>query len=764
MADLATLQVKIDAAQAIRDTQRLGDALKQTAQQGPLLSAAMGKTEAEVRRFQQAEIAAYKEADRMAAAMKAQQAKADELSRSLKGLENQTQETTDGMRVLRTAIAAIVGSQIVRETVAMADGYKLVTARLGLVTSNSEELLRVQEKLFASAQRTRSSYEDVAGLYVRVARNMKELGRTEGQLLRFTELVNMQLQIAGATTQEAASGVMQLGQALSKGKLDGDEFRTVLEAMPTVADALTESLAGGVRAELFKLAEQGKITGRDIVDAILNMERETREKFVQMPKTVSQAYVTMRNDIMRAIAEIDVNVDGTSKLAKFLRDLGTAARFLSVVFQEFSVGDFDKTTGTFERSTLRFGERMGKFLTELEFAAAGIPTHADAVVAAMDKLFSKPETIELTDYVDSLAKLSELTALSQDETRSLLNADIAFSRALEAGNLSIQKRIELLERQGRVRTALATQEQRGMGGRGLLEAFTFAEKKAKEQGAEEDKWVDMVRKRLYDAWTAAEEQVAKEKAEAADRELAAQIERDQKAAMKLIEKDMEREKFNEQLADNFRENMQRALGDFFTEFVTKGKISMREMFDAIKQTGGQMAGQGISTLITGMMPRSMGPFGSVLAGLGLVGLGGLFGSRNRTPRISAEERLAQAQNRYASIELLRQQRAEEMRKFVEGRNGGRGGVIQSVGTVLQETTASRMIGELVAIRVATTRTADAVAGGGNGMSGAQVNVTVQGGMGGDLKQVGADVAAAVDRLLGTRVQALRLTSGAAVTT
>jgi hypothetical protein len=101
---------------------------------------------------------------------------------------------------------------------------------------------------------------------------------------------------------------------------------------------------------------------------------------------------------------------------------------------------------------------------------------------------------------------------------------------------------------------------------------------------------------------------------------------------------------------------------------------------------------------------------------------------------------------------------------VAGRNGGRGGVIQSVGQVLQETSASRMIGELVAIRVATTRTADAVAGGTlTGGAGTTVNVTVQGGAAGNLNGVAEQVADAVDRLLGTRVQGLRLTSGSAVT-
>jgi tape measure domain-containing protein len=738
MADLATLQVKVDAAQAIRDTQRLGDALKQTAQQGPLVSAAMGKTEAQIRKLQQAEVAAYKEADRMSAALKKQEQALKDVGRQMQNVETSTRQTTSAMGSLKTVFAAIVGSAALREIITLADSYKLINARLSLVTKSTEELERVQERLFASAQRTRSNYEDVAGLYVRVARNMKELGRSEGELLRFTELVNMQLQIAGATTQEAASGVMQLGQALSKGKLDGDEFRTVLEAMPTVADALTKSLAGGVRAELFKLAEQGKITGTDIVQALLNIERETREKFSQMPVTVGQAFVNMKNDVLRSIGEIDREMNATSKIATTLQGFGIIFRFVAAGYRDMSV-NFDSETGKFERSTARFGDATRSLLRDLRDMSEGLPLHGDVAAAAMAAIGRGTAGAAQAVAEAERQRQERFKAWQQEKARANEKAQWELEEINRA-----QKLLDLRLKA----SAAASGFSMGRAGAGIsgVQFPTFG-------GST-----------LGMATAAAQSPTIRFAAELQRRTMLYEIEKARKEGQARLAEALERQAMNSEIAENFRENMQRALGDFFAEFVTQGKVSMRQMFDAIKQTGGQMAGQGISSVITGMLPKSMGPFGSILAGLGLVGLGGLFGSRDRTPRMSAEEKIAQAQNRYASIELLRQQRADEMRKFVEGRNGGRGGVIQSVGTVLQETTASRMIGELVAIRVATTRTADAVAGGGNGMSGAQVNVTVQGGMGGDLKQVGADVAAAVDRLLGTRVQALRLTSGAAVTT
>lgn len=701
MADLATLQVRVDAQGAIRTTQQLGDALNKTAQQGPLVSAAMGKTEAQIRRLQMAEVAAYKEAERMANAMQ-------QLGRASENAGRSVDNSTSAMRTMQTVMTAIVGSQMLRGFVNLADSSKLIAARLSLVTESSTELKRVQDALFASAQRTATSYEDVAGLYVRVARNMDTLGKTENELLRFTELVSMQLQIAGATASEASTGVQQLGQALSKGKLDGDEFRTVLEAMPTVADALTKSLAGGVRAELFKLAEQGKITGSDIVDALLKIEMETREKFTKMPETVGKAFTQMKNDALRAIGDIDRELNASSKIADLLRGFGILARFGAALLPGGAGATGENAVGV----------RVRRVYTDLRREQLGLTEgHTNATSAAMARLFPAPKPPGLGTG-----------EVKKDE---------------------LQKALDKFEEDFRKINE---------------EAFRNRVDAMVEQAAAEEEWVRTVNERLLTAYRNAEEEAARLRAEAADFELTRQIERDHKVAMEKIKLDMEELDRNEQLAKNFRDNIQQSLGQFFTDFVQTGRVSIQSLFQGIGGIGANMAGQGLSRLITGMLPKTMGPFGSILAGLGLSGLGSLFG-RNRGPAgPTAEEKLAQAQGRYASIELLRQQRADEMRQFIEGRSGAASrGVVQSIGTVLQETTASRMIGELVAIRVATRQTADAVRGtGGTAGTGTVVNVTVQGGAMATGQEIGEKVAEAVDRLLGTKVQTLRLTSGAAV--
>lgn len=100
-------------------------------------------------------------------------------------------------------------------------------------------------------------------LYARVARNADGLGASQAELLRVTEAVNQAIQVSGASSAEAAGGVIQFSQALASGELRGEELRSVLENMPRLAQAIIDGLEQiGVGAnltigDLRKLAEQG---------------------------------------------------------------------------------------------------------------------------------------------------------------------------------------------------------------------------------------------------------------------------------------------------------------------------------------------------------------------------------------------------------------------------------------------------------------------------------------------------------------------------
>lgn len=250
-------------------------------------------------------------------------------------------------QTLARAFAFIAVGAAVRQIIRMADTLTNLQNRLRLVTNGTEELNQVTEELFGIANRTRSAFEATGELYARLALSSKELGRSQQELLNFTESLNQAVILSGAAAQEARNGIIQLSQGIASGALRGDELRSVLEQLPAVADVIAKQL-GITRGELRILGEQGKITADVILDAFKASREELADRFAQTVPTVGQAFEVLQNRIIEFIGAFDQATGFTSRLAEallsvaanieqFIRAVAAAATFLITVFVQRAI-------------------------------------------------------------------------------------------------------------------------------------------------------------------------------------------------------------------------------------------------------------------------------------------------------------------------------------------------------------------------------------------------------------------------------------------
>jgi len=204
--------------------------------------------------------------------------------------------------LLNRALGLIGGGLAVRELVRLADTYTNLQNRLRLVTSDTANLARVTDELFGIANRTRSSYEGTAELYARVGLAAKDLGRSQEELLQFTESLNQAVILSGASAAEAEAGIIQLSQGLASGALRGDELRSVLEQLPAVADVIAKSL-GVTRGELRQMGQEGKITAEIVLDAFKQAREELDGNFAQTVPTIGQSFTVLRNKVIELWGE-----------------------------------------------------------------------------------------------------------------------------------------------------------------------------------------------------------------------------------------------------------------------------------------------------------------------------------------------------------------------------------------------------------------------------------------------------------------------------
>ena len=207
-------------------------------------------------------------------------------------------------RNLRAALAAVGASLGARELIEYADSWRLIEGRIGLATSTTRMATTVQEELFAAAQRSRAAFEGVAGLYAKVARNAGQLNASQRDVLDFTETVSKGFITSGASVSEMNNAILQLGQGLASGRLQGDELRSILENAPRLANAIATGM-GVTVGQLRKLGSEGKLTAKEIFDAVMSQRQAIESEFQRMPVTIGQSLTVLNNELRRFVGESD---------------------------------------------------------------------------------------------------------------------------------------------------------------------------------------------------------------------------------------------------------------------------------------------------------------------------------------------------------------------------------------------------------------------------------------------------------------------------
>jgi tape measure domain-containing protein len=156
----------------------------------------------------------------------------------------------------------------------------------------------LQNMIFAAAQRSRASYQDTANTVTKLGILAGNAFSSNQEMVAFAEQLNKQFVIGGASVQESSAAMYQLSQAMASGRLQGDEFRSIMENAPMLAQAIA-SYMGKTTGELREMSSQGLITSDVIKNALFYVAEETEERFNKMPKTIGQIWTSIKNTALK---------------------------------------------------------------------------------------------------------------------------------------------------------------------------------------------------------------------------------------------------------------------------------------------------------------------------------------------------------------------------------------------------------------------------------------------------------------------------------
>ena len=204
---------------------------------------------------------------------------------------------------LMRLVGAVISLAAVKKSMDLTDAYTNTNARLAMITDNLEEQKALQEAIFAAADRSRGSYVEMANATAKMKMLAGDAFGSNEEALGFTELLQKSLKVSGAGTSEQQSAFLQLTQAMSSGKLQGDEFRSVMENAPMVANAIAEYM-GKSKGELKEMSSQGLITADIIKGAMFEAADDINGKFAQMPMTFADVWQKIKNAGMEAFGGV----------------------------------------------------------------------------------------------------------------------------------------------------------------------------------------------------------------------------------------------------------------------------------------------------------------------------------------------------------------------------------------------------------------------------------------------------------------------------
>lgn len=224
---------------------------------------------------------------------------------------NETERVANGASSgLDRMIKTLIGFAGIKKGMDIVDNYTNTSARLALINDGLQTQSELQDKIFASADRARGSYNEMASAIAKMGLLAGDAFSGNDELIAFTELVQKSFKVGGADTSEQMGAMRQLSQAMASGRLQGDELVSIMENAPMIYEAIAK-FTGLSKGELKELSSSGAITADIIKDAMFSAADDINKAFSTLPMTFGDYWNKIKNGALRAFRPI---IEGTSEL------------------------------------------------------------------------------------------------------------------------------------------------------------------------------------------------------------------------------------------------------------------------------------------------------------------------------------------------------------------------------------------------------------------------------------------------------------------
>ncbi|MGI8395108.1 tape measure protein [Agrobacterium deltaense] len=306
--------------------------------------------------------------------------------RNFKKMEKSAEGMRDRIANAATATAgkfaaAFAAGAAGKAAVELMDAAKRIENSLKTAGLSGQQLTDVYEQLFASAQKNAAPVESLTTLYSKLSLTQKELGVNQQELIGFTDKIAMALRAGGTSATEASGALLQLSQALGGGVVRAEEFNSVMEGAPTIAQAAAAGLkeAGGSVARLRQLVVDGKVSSEAFFRAFDAGAAVLEGRLAGAQSTTASNFVRLQNVLVDTAGKIDKATGSSEKLGAGINELAGIIQDFGRVVVSVAESDLGKFVGWISNG-------VGQ-VNELKRALGGLPGVFDKISKLQNDAF-----------------------------------------------------------------------------------------------------------------------------------------------------------------------------------------------------------------------------------------------------------------------------------------------------------------------------------------------------------------------------------------
>lgn len=350
---------------------------------------------------------------------------------NIKPTAQQAAQTLDGVNTaiaqMRGVVTGVATAFLSFKTAAtlgrIADDYGQLASRLKMVTSSAQEYALVQQRIMETADRTYKPLAEQQKLFIGSAKAMEEMGYKTQQTLDFLNSFSSSLTINSADSLGFARATDAANKAMTLGVLSGNEYRSVIQTMPTALGDIARYL-GTTELAVKKMANEGKLSMQIFADAMIAAQKRNAELAENMPTSIGDAVTKLQNHISAYVGEVNEALGITSLISSAVSQLAnifnteftadTIAFFttLSDVLKDIGNGlsliadKVKQAGGAFKL----FGDQASNSIITIDTNISNIPANIKALIQLA--------TIEIASFIEQtkarvVSLASALAALPQ---------------------------------------------------------------------------------------------------------------------------------------------------------------------------------------------------------------------------------------------------------------------------------------------------------------------------------------------------------------